>query len=103
MAPPHRTREAGLVVGVQVVAVALVVGWFATGHASAPDHGLQQIDLLMLDERVPGVKPVDGRPTMVVAAGQCPGPPPADVTLDARYGLVVTTDPALARRLALPR
>src|SRR5687768_17943544 len=33
-----------LVVGVQVVAVALVVGWFATGNASAPDHGLQQID-----------------------------------------------------------
>lgn len=60
---PPRTdlpRGLGLVVGVQLVAAGLVAGWFATGHASAPDHGLQQIDLLMLDERVPGVEPVDG-------------------------------------------
>ena len=99
-----RPRGLGLVLGVQALSVALVVGWFATGHASAPDHGLQQIDLLMLHERVPGGEAVDGRPTMVVAAGDCDVPPPEEVALDlARYGLVVSTDPALARRLALPR
>lgn len=107
MGSSTRPRGLGLVVGVQLLAVALVVGWFATGHASAPDHGLQQIDLLMLDERVPGVEPVGDRATMVVAAGQCPLPPPRDVeVLDEvgeRYPVVVTTDPDLARRLALPR
>lgn len=88
----------------QALSVALVVGWFATGHASAPDHGLQQIDLLMLGERVPGVEAVDGRPTMVVVVGECEVPPPSQIDLDLeRYGLVVSTDPELARRLALPR
>ncbi len=103
MQPRSRPRGLGLVLGVQLLCLCLVVGWFATGHASAPDHGLQQIDVLMLDERVPGIDAVDGRPTMVVAAGQCPTPPPDEVDLDDSYGLVVTTDPQTARRLALPR
>ena len=84
---------------VQAVAAALVAGWFATGHASAPDDGLLQLDVLSLSERVPGVTAVDGRPTMVVV--QC-GPAPARRLAEA-YGLVVSSDPALADRLALHR
>lgn len=90
-----------LVLGLQVACCALVAGWFATGHASAPDAGLLQVDVLSLHEQVPGVEAVGGRPTMVVAAGQ--GCRPAGPRrLDLRYGLVVSDDPALARRLALP-
>lgn len=90
-----------LVVGVQLVAVALTVGWFATGGTTAPDDGLQQIDMLTLHERVPGVEAVDGRPTMlVVTHDDCPDPGPR--RLDARYGLRITTDPRLAESLALP-
>ena len=91
----------GLVLLVQAVASALVVGWFATGHASAPDGGLLQIDVLSLSEPVPGLAAVDGRPTLVVLT--CPALLPDRRTLDPAYGLVVSTDPALADRLALPR
>ena len=84
---------------VQALATALVAGWFATGHASAPDDGLLQLDVLSLSERVPGVSAVDGRPTMVVV--QCA--PAPERRLDAAYGLVVSQDPVLAQRLALPR
>lgn len=87
-----------------VVAVALVIGWLATGHASAPDDGLLQVDILSLHERVPGVSPVGGRPTMVVLAGRCSarGTP----RLSA-YPVVVhsPSEPAyveLAQDLALP-
>ena len=83
--------------------VVLSGAWFADGNPSAPDSGLVQIDLLMLAERVPGVDAVDGRPTVVVAAGQCSGPAPAHRTLADRFRVVVTTDPQTARRLALPR
>lgn len=96
--PPRGVR---LVLAVQVLGVALVAGWFATGHASAPDAGLQQLDLLSLSERVPGLEAVDGRPTMVVVT--CPAEVPDRRTLDPSYGLVVSTDPVLAARLALPR
>lgn len=89
---------------VQAVSAALVAGWFATGHASAPDDGLLQLGVLSLSERVPGVSAVDGRPTMVVV--QC-GPAPTR-RLDEAYGLVVRddaadSDAALAERLALHR
>ena len=94
-------RGVPLVVAVQLLCAALVAGWFATGHASAPDAGLHQLDLLSLSERVPGAAAVDGRPTMVVVT--CPAQVPARRTLDPSYGLVVSTDAALARRLALPR
>ena len=89
-----------LVLLVQAVSVALVAGWFATGHASAPDDGLLQLDVLSLSERVEGVTSVDGRPTMVVLT--CPELPRTDRELAPAYGLVVSTDPGLARRLALP-
>ena len=92
-------RDVAVVLVVQAVATALVAGWFATGHAAAPDDGLQQLAVLSLSERVPGVTAVDGRPTMVVV--QC-GPAPQR-RLDASYGLVVTDDPRLAERLALHR
>ena len=102
---PSRVREARrgvfLVLGLQAAAVVLVAGWFAAGHASAPDAGLQQLDVLSLSERVDGVTAVDGRPTMVVVT--CPAQLPDRRTLDPSYGLVVSTDPALAARLALPR
>lgn len=93
-------RDVGTVLAVQVAALALVAGWFATGHASAPDAGLLQLDVLSLHEQVPGLAAVDGRPTMVVMT--CPRAPSAPRRLDPRYGLVVSTDAALARRLALP-
>ncbi len=94
-------RDVGVVLAVQALAVALVAGWFATGHPSAPDAGLLQIDLLSLSERVPGLVAVDGRPTMVVLTcpDRLPGP---DRRLDEAYGLIVSTDPSLAQRLALP-
>ena len=102
---PSRVREARrgvlLVVAVQVTAVVLVGGWFAAGHASAPDAGLQQLDVLSLSERVDGVTAVEGRPTMVVVT--CPAQLPGRRALDPSFGLVVSTDPALAVRLALPR
>jgi hypothetical protein len=98
-----RRRDTGLVGGVLALGLVLSGVWFAAGNPSAPDSGLRQIDLLMLSERVPGVDAVDGRPTVVVAAGQCTGPPPEHRTLADRFRVVVTTDPGLARRLALPR
>ncbi len=91
-------RDVALVLAVQALAAALVAGWFATGHASAPDDGLQQLDVLSLDERVPGVEAVDGRPTMVVLSCDPAGPR----RLSERYGLRVLDDDALAVRLALP-
>jgi hypothetical protein len=97
--PPRRGVAA--VVLLQVAATALVVGWLVTGHASAPDHGLLQLDVLSLSERVPGLEPLDGRPTMVVLT--CPQAPARPRALAARFGLVVSDDPVLARRLALPR
>jgi hypothetical protein len=92
-------RDVAVVLAVQAVCAALVAGWFATGHASAPDDGLLQLGVLSLSERVPGLTAVDGRPTMVVV--QC-GPAP-ERTLDEAYGLVVSDDGALADRLALHR
>ncbi len=86
---------------VQVAGVVLVAGWSAAGHASAPDAGLQQLDVLSLSERVPGTAAVGGRPTMVVVT--CPARLPDRRELDPSYGLVISTDPALAVRLALPR
>ena len=102
-AAPRRQARRGvrLVLAVQVLSVALVAGWFATGHASAPDAGLQQLDLLSLNERVPGLTAVDGRPTMVVVT--CAAQVPDRRELSQEYGLVVSTDSTLARRLALPR
>lgn len=98
------TSDVRLVLVVQAVCVALVLGWFGAGNASAPDAGLQQIDLLMLNERVAGVGAVDGKPTMLVVPGR--GCPPAENPdaqhLDDRFALVVSPDRELARRLALP-
>lgn len=87
--------------GVQVIAAVLVGGWFATGNASAPDNGLQQLGVLALSERVDGVEALGARPTMVVVT--CPSLTTGPRQLDERYGQVVSTDDALARALALPR
>lgn len=100
MPVPAARRGIALVAALQLGVAALVAGWFATGHASAPDGGLQQLDALTFDEQVPGLAAVDGRPTMVVLT--CPAAPARPRALPARYGLRVTADPALARRVALP-
>jgi hypothetical protein len=93
-----------VVVAVMVLSIGLVTGWLLTGNPSAPDGGLQQIDMITLEERVPGVDAVGGRPTMVVVTGQrCPSRPPEPRRLDERFGLVVSPDAGLARRLALPK
>ena len=92
-------RGVGIVITLQVLCVALVVSWFATGHASAPDGGLTQLDVLSLSERVPGVQADAGRPTMLVVTCDRSG----QRRLDPRYGLRLTDDPELARRLALPK
>lgn len=84
-----------------VTCLAMTTGWFATGHASAPDDGLLQLDVLSLSERVPGLEPVGGRPTMVVLT--CPAAVPVPRTLSPAYGFAVSTDPDLAGRVALPR
>lgn len=84
----------------QATGVVLTAGWFATGHASAPDDGLLQLDVLSLSERVPGLEAVGDRPTMVVLT--CPGAPAQPRRLSPAYGLRVVRDPALARRVALP-
>ena len=94
-------RGVGLVLLVQLAATVLVGGWFARGHASAPDDGLVQLDVLSLSEAVPGVAAVGGRPTMVVVT--CPELVPEGRALDPAYVLVVSTDPDLAGRVALPR
>lgn len=86
-------------IAVQVGATALVLGWFATGHASAPDAGLHQLDVLSLSEQVPGLRAVDGRPTLVAVTCDVETGSP----LDPAYGLRLVDDPGLARRLALPR
>ena len=82
--------------------LALAGGWLASGRASAPDDGLLQIDVLTLRETVPGVVPVDGKPTMIVLA--CG---PERSLLPERYGVVVhlpseAAYDGLARALALP-
>jgi len=47
-------RGVSSVLALQALSVALVLGWFATGHTSAPDAGLLQLDVLSLHERVAG-------------------------------------------------
>jgi hypothetical protein len=92
-------RGVVLVLVLQAVCTGLVAGWFATGHASAPDAGLQQLDVLSLSERVPGLTADRGRPTMAVFT--CDDR--YDRTLDERYGLYLLAEPELARRLSLPK
>ena len=69
-----RPRCVALVVSVQALVVVLVLAWFETGHASAPDGGLQQLDILVVHEQVPGLTPVGGRPAIVCTGGRCPQP-----------------------------
>lgn len=107
MAQPRRTA---LVLGTQALVAALVAGWFATGHTSAPDHGLQQVDALTLHQRVPGAAAVGGRPTLLVAPSLCPAQ--ADLLLRRRgtpaglpptFGVAVLHDPVVVKALALDR
>ena len=100
-----------LVSATQAVVTTLVIAWFATGHSSAPDGGLQQLDVLSLHERVPGLTVT--QPTMIISAGSCPAEARAAVAqhgrsdgLPLRYGLRLldpVRDAALVRALALGR
>ena len=98
-------RDALLVGFVCALGLVLTAGWLGSGRASAPDDGLLQIGLPSLRERVPGVVAVDGKPTMVVLAGQCSSIGAS--SLPSRYGVVVHESDdagydALAQSLALP-
>ena len=97
---PDLPRGVAQTAALLATCVGLTVGWFATGHASAPDDGLLRLDVLSLSERVPGLEPVGGRPTMVVLT--CERDAAVARTLSPAYGFAVSTDPGLARRVALP-
>jgi len=123
-----RARRALLaVLGAQAGVLLAVVGYLAGGGPLHPGGGLRQLDLLSLDEPVPGVA-ATGRPQLLVAAGDQSAPTCREQVARAlahrgqrggtalRYDLVLllpgptagapgtTADPdgALARRLALP-
>ena len=106
-----RPRGVLLVAAAQAVVTALVIAWFATGHSSAPDGGLQQLDVLSLHERLPGLTVT--QPTMIISAGSCPAQAKTAVArhgrsegLPLRYGLRLLDpvgDAALVRALALGR
>ena len=100
MVPPGGAtrRERVLVAAVVTLGVLLTVGWLGSGRPSAPDDGLQQIGMITLRERVPGVSAEDGRPTMVVLS--CDG---GTAALSGYPVRVLNPDPGLARSLALPR
>lgn len=55
--------------GFNAVIVAAVSTYLVTGGPLAPDFGLQQLDMITLNELVPGVVGVDGQPTLFVLAG----------------------------------
>jgi len=67
-AATRRTALAG-VLAAQLGVLAAVGAYLGTGGSWAPDGGLQQIDVLTLRERVPGVSALGGTPTLVVGAG----------------------------------
>lgn len=69
-----RSRRRGgqlveLLVAQVAVVAAVVVSTVVLDQPLTPDRGLRQVDVLFLDEPVEGVRAVDGRPTLVVAAG----------------------------------
>lgn len=106
-----RPRGVLLVAAAQALVTALVIGWFATGHSSAPDGGLQQLDVLSLHERLPGL--TASQPTMIISTGSCPAQARTAIArrgrsdgLPLRYGLRLldpVRDAALVRALALGR
>jgi hypothetical protein len=95
-----RVRWAGLA-ATAVVAAAGVAHYLtsAAHELHDPTHGLQQLDLLYLDEPAPGRRQLDiepGRPAVVVfCESECPLP-----QLDTAR-VVRSTDPQLAARYAL--
>ncbi len=63
-----RGHPLAALIAAQVVAVAAVLGYAASGPLR-PGDGLQQLDALTLRQRVPGVSAVAGRPTMYLLPG----------------------------------
>jgi len=63
-------RLAGLLTA-QAALTTLVVAYALAGGAMKPDHGLEQLGLLSLDERVPGLAGT-GRAALVVVSGTGP-------------------------------
>ncbi len=101
--------------GVAQVAAIAAVAAYATAAPLVPDSGLEQIDLVSLHQRVPGVGAVAGKPTLYLAPGLTTDPKCAAALsrylrsrdtptgLPNRFGLVVIADGTVVRRLALPR
>ncbi|GAC1326283.1 MAG: hypothetical protein NVSMB13_10920 [Mycobacteriales bacterium] len=65
----RRPRLGGWLLAQVGLLAAVAVYTLGYGGPLVPDAGLRQLDLLSLHERVPGVAALDGRPTLVVAAG----------------------------------
>lgn len=62
-------------VAVQLTVVALLAGYLlGLDEPLTPDSGLRQLDLLYLDEQVPGVTGVPGQATLVVVPGDLSDP-----------------------------
>lgn len=90
----------GCAVVLAVVGVGLITYTTSPAHRRhAPNHSLQQLDLLYLDQPAPLLDELGiqrGRPTLIVVCQACIPPP-----VDAR--VVVTGDPRVARAYALAR
>lgn len=91
-----RTLPALAVLAVCAVGVLLTLS--TPGHADHdPVHGLQQLDLLYLDEPAPDLPVAHvGAPLLLVVCEGC-RPPPVDAAVH------VTDDPAVAAAVALAR
>jgi hypothetical protein len=91
-------RGAGAAGVVAVCAIGVLLTLTTPGHRDHdPVHGLQQLDLLYLDEPAPDL-PVDhrGAPLLVVVCSACAAP-----AVDAAVHM--TDDPRVAAELALSR
>lgn len=65
-------RRTGPLAGVLAFQAAVLVAagaYLAAGNPLAPDHGLQQLDMITLDEPVEGLGNLDGVPTLVLVPG----------------------------------
>lgn len=127
----RRRRSLAGVIAYQAVVLAAVITYLASGGPLAPDNGLQQLDMITLDEPVAGVGAQGDRATLVLVPGPLDEPRCAALLRDLiaargtgdglsqEYGLVVAAarrpdgplgdaaflpdpDGAIARSLALP-
>jgi len=99
-APSPRAVIGGAAATLLVVVVGLIVYVTSPAHRlHDPDHALQQLDLLYLDEPAPAadrLRIAEGAPALVVVCTRCEPP-----VLDAQVR--VTADPDIARAYGLQR